>query len=294
MTILVGFSASRHSQAPINLAKQIAESAGEPAVAAAVVERPWPPKDDPVEKEYVEYLTEQARQSLNGVVRALPGEPVPTLVHESSSIPTGLIELVAELNASMVVVGSSSSGLLGRVALGSVTARLVNSAAVPVALAPRGYPEQPNGLRRISASYGAAADINGLISAAADLANKWSLPLRIVSFTVRPMSPFAGRPYTDAESLVVERWAQRTQDEISRQLEGARTSVVAPEVDVVVGSGTDWSEAVESVGWAPGDILALGSGAAGQFAQVFLGSAAAKILRSSPVPVMIMPRPAAA
>ncbi|MGH3582641.1 MAG: universal stress protein, partial [Mycobacterium sp.] len=32
------------------------------------------------------------------------------------------------------------------------------------------------------------------------------------------------------------------------------------------------------------------SGAAGQSARVFLGSAAAKILRHSPVPVMIMPR----
>ena len=34
----------------------------------------------------------------------------------------------------------------------------------------------------------------------------------------------------------------------------------------------------------------LGSGAAAQTAQVFLGSAAAKILRHAPVPVMIVPR----
>ena len=61
MTILVGFSASRQSDASINLAKQIAESAGEPAVAAAIIERPWPPRDDPVEKEYLQYRTEQVR-----------------------------------------------------------------------------------------------------------------------------------------------------------------------------------------------------------------------------------------
>lgn len=294
MTILAGFSASRHSDAPINLAKQIAESAGEPAVAAAIVERVWPPKPDSVEQEYREYLTEQARQSLNAVVRGLPGEPVPAVVHESRSIPIGLIELAAELRASMVVVGSSSSGLLGCIALGSVTGRLVHTAAVPVAIAPRGYPAQPHGLARISASYGAAADVNGLISVTAELAKKWSLPLRIVSFTVRPSSPFGGRPNTDAEALVVDKWARRTRDEISRQLEHARTAVAAPEVEVSIGSGTDWRETVESVGWEPGDILALGSGAAGALAHVFLGSAASKILRHSPVPVMIMPRPAVA
>jgi nucleotide-binding universal stress UspA family protein len=290
MTILVGFSASRQSDASINLAKQIAESAGEPAVAASIIERPWPPRDDPVEKEYLQYRTEQVRNSLNQVARKLPGETVPAVVHESSSVPTGLMELAAELKASLVVVGSSSSGLLGRVALGSVTGRLVHSAAVPVAIAPRGYPVQPTGLRRISASYGGEADINGLIGAAAELAKKWSVPLRIVSFTVRPSSPFGGQPNTAAEDLVVQQWARRTHDEISRQLDSARTLVAAPDVEVVVGSGPDWHNAVESVGWEAGDILALGSGAAGPAAQVFLGSAASKILRYSPVPVVIVPR----
>jgi nucleotide-binding universal stress UspA family protein len=58
----------------------------------------------------------------------------------------------------------------------------------------------------------------------------------------------------------------------------------------VIGSGGSWREAVEAVEWAAGDILVLGSGAAGQTAQVFLGSAAGRILRHSPVPTMIVPR----
>ena len=63
-----------------------------------------------------------------------------------------------------------------------------------------------------------------------------------------------------------------------------------PDVEVVVGTGHDWREAVESVSWETGDLLLLGSGAAGPTAQVFLGSAASKILRHAPVPVMIVPR----
>ncbi len=79
-------------------------------------------------------------------------------------------------------------------------------------------------------------------------------------------------------------------DDIAKQLNDVRARVAVPDVDVVVGSGHDWREAVESISWEPGDMLLLGSGAAGQAAHVFLGSAASKILRHAPVPVMIVPR----
>jgi nucleotide-binding universal stress UspA family protein len=114
--------------------------------------------------------------------------------------------------------------------------------------------------------------------------------LRIVSFTVRPVPMFAGAIETSAEDLVIEQWSRRTFDEIIKQLNAVRARIPVPDVDVVVGTGYDWREAVESVSWEAGDMLALGSGAAGQVAQVFLGSAASKILRHAPVPVMIVPR----
>ena len=63
-----------------------------------------------------------------------------------------------------------------------------------------------------------------------------------------------------------------------------------PDVDVVMGTGTEWRDAVDDIAWEPGDMLLLGSGAAGPLAQVFLGTAASKILRHAPVPVMIVPR----
>jgi nucleotide-binding universal stress UspA family protein len=291
MTILAGFSASRQGSAPINLAAQIARGTGEKVVAAAVVERPWPPRGDPVEDEYLRYVTSEAAQSLDRVVGQLPGDlDIPTVVHQSTSIPMGLIELTGIHGANLVVVGSSSSGLLGRVALGSVTERLVHTAAVPVAIAPRGYPRQPGPLRRLTAAYGGEADINGLIPAVAELTKDWSVSLRIVSFTVRPVTMFRGSIERSAEDLVVEQWSRRMYDDIVKQLNAVRERIPVPDVDVVVGSGRDWREAVENVPWAAGDMLVLGSGAAAQAARVFLGSAASKILRHSPVPVMIVPR----
>ena len=291
MTIIAAISASRQGTAPLHLAAQIARSTGDKIVAAAVVERPWPPRADPVEDEYLGYVTSQARQSLERMVGRLPAElDTWVVVHQSTSVPTGLTDLAAEIGAELVVVGSSSSGLLGRVALGSVTNRLVHTAAVPVAIAPRGYPLGPDPIRRLTAAYGGEADINGLIPAAAELATQWPVQLRIVSFTVRPVRMFGGSIESSAEDLVVQQWSRLTFDDIAKQLNAVRDRISVPDVDVVVGTGHDWREAVEDVPWEAGDMLLLGSGAAGQAAQVFLGSAASKILRHAPVPVMIVPR----
>jgi len=291
MTIIAAISASRQGTAPLHLAAQIARSTGDKVVAAAVVERPWPPRADPVEDEYLGYVTSQARQSLERMVGKLPAElDTWVVVHQSTSVPTGLTDLAAEIGAELVVVGSSSFGLLGRVALGSVTERLVHTAAVPVAIAPRGYPLGPDPIRRLTAAYGGEADINGLIPAAAELATQWPVQLRIVSFTVRPVRMFGGSIESSAEDLVIQQWSRRTFDDIAKQLNAVRDRISVPDVDVVVGTGHDWREAVEDVPWEAGDMLLLGSGAAGQAARVFLGSAASKILRHAPVPVMIVPR----
>jgi nucleotide-binding universal stress UspA family protein len=129
-----------------------------------------------------------------------------------------------------------------------------------------------------------------LVAASAELAERWSARLRIASFTVRPVTMFSGAIETAAEDLVVKQWARSTQQGITAQLETVRSGLGSREVDVVIGAGATWRDAVEAIEWGAGDILVLGSGAAGPVAQVFLGSAAAKILRHAPVPTLIMPR----
>ena len=291
MTILAGVSWSRQGSAPLNLAAQISRNTGDKIIATAIVERPWPPKNDPGEDEYLGYVSRKAQQSLEQLVSMLPADlDISVVVHQSTSIPTGLTDLAAAQQADLVVVGSSSAGLLGRVALGSVTDRLVHTAVVPVALAPRGYPLSVDPVRRLTAAYGGQADVVGLIATCAELAKKWSVRLRIASFTVRPTTMFSGSIEPSAEDLVVEQWSRRTFDEIAKQLNDVRASIAIPDVEVVIGTGHDWREAVETIAWETGDILLLGSGAAGPAAQVFLGSAASKILRHAPVPVMIVPR----
>ena len=61
----------------------------------------------------------------------------------------------------------------------------------------------------------------------------------------------------------MQQWSRRTHDDIVKQLNDVREHMAVPDVDVVVGSGHDWQAAVDSVPWDTGDMLVLGSGAAG-------------------------------
>ncbi|MHA3020624.1 universal stress protein [Mycobacterium sp. BMJ-28] len=290
-SIIAGFSSSRQGRAPLYLAAQIARSTGARIIATAIVERSSPHRADPIDDEYFRYITAKAADSLEQVVADQPGDlDITIAVHQSTSIPSGLTELAAEHSAQLVVLGSSTSGLLGRVDLGAVTDRLVHTASVPVAIAPRGYPQQAIPITRLTAAFGGAAESVGLIAASAELCSTWSAHLRIASFTVRPLTMYGSALQCSAEDLVVEQWSRRTSDDIVSQLSTIRDHIDVPDVDIVVGSGHEWREAVDNISWRAGDVLVLGSGAAGQSAQVFLGSAASKILRHAPVPVMIVPR----
>jgi nucleotide-binding universal stress UspA family protein len=64
-------------------------------------------------------------------------------------------------------------------------------------------------------------------------------------------------------------------------------------VEAVVGRGETWEEALEDIEWQDGDVLVVGSSSIGPVARVFLGSRASRIVRDSPVPVIVVPRAAA-
>ncbi len=291
MTIIAGFSASRQSSAPLHLAAEIARTTGEKIIATAVLESGSSLGADQLEREYQTHLAAQTMRSLEAVItQTRSGVDVTPMVRHATSVPRGLMEIAAEYGADIVVLGSSSAGLVGRIALGSVTERLVHTASVSVAIAPRGYVQGSLPVQRLTAAYGGSADTAKLIQTVAEMSTRWHTPMRIASFTVRPPWVFGGAIEHSAEDLVTHQWAQRTTQSVDRQLQAARASLTIPDVDLVIGTGIDWNDAVNDVAWKPGDLLVLGSGAAGPLAQVFLGSAGSKILRHAPVPVMIVPR----
>jgi nucleotide-binding universal stress UspA family protein len=189
----------------------------------------------------------------------------------------------------MIVVGTSSAGLFGHISLGSVTNRLLHSSPVAIALAPRGFRSQPGAkVKRVTAAYDGSA--SGLLLAAARVAARVGASLRIASFAVWSRPAYTTRLGTDSEDLVLQEWITDLETSAHAALEQVEELAKVPRhVETVVGHGESWEEAIDDVGWDDDDVLVVGSSAVGPITQVFLGSRGAKILRNSPVPVVVVP-----
>ena len=125
-----------------------------------------------VDAEYREYLDETAGEALDRARERLPAGVSATYVrHSARSAAVGLLELAEEHQAKVIVLGSSSHGSFGHVALGSVTDRLVHSSPVTLAFAPRGFRCRPDlTVSRATAAYGGSAGADELVLAAANVA----------------------------------------------------------------------------------------------------------------------------
>lgn len=292
MTVLLGLPRTRGATATVQLGAQLARSLGEELVVCTVVPAPWPAGVARVDAEYQQHLDEAAAAAITRAREATPADvPASFHVERARSTPAGLLDVVERTGASLLVLGSGRSGGLGRVSFGGVTERLLHSSPVPVALAPRGFRCRPAAnVRRVTAAFGAAEGSAELVLAAAEVAGRLGVPLRVASFAVRPRTPLTAGIGSRAESSVVQEWVadvERAQHDVL-----ARVAALpgAPAASAVVGHGTDWDDALEDVGWDDGDVLTVGSSSVGPLARVFLGSRSSKIVRSSPVPVVVVPR----
>ena len=89
-----------------------------------------------------------------------------------------------------------------------------------------------------------------------------------------------------AEDSILEQLASQARETLA-QLK--TDGVVGDDVELQVVTGNGWDEALDAADWQDGDLLAIGTSPVGGIARVFLGSRGSKILRHSPVPVLVLP-----
>jgi nucleotide-binding universal stress UspA family protein len=143
----------------------------------------------------------------------------------------------------------------------------------------------------VTAAYAASEGAEELVVAVAGVAARVGAALRIASFAVRPRTPLTAGVGSRAEDSVLNVWSAdvtRAQEKVLAEV--SRLPHAPATVSRVIGHGTDWAEALEDIGWDDGSILAVGSSPAGPLERVFLGSRSSKIVRQSPVPVVVLPR----
>lgn len=292
MTIVVGHVAGKGGDAPLRLAVAAARSMRTSLTVATIVPKPWTtPSSVRSDSQYATWAGELAAESAEEAkhcIAALPdGVNVRYRSHAGRSASGGLAQVAEDLDADLLVLGSSADGPLGRVVVGSTAGRLLHSSSVPVAIAPRGYRGAPlPGLSRITCAYPGTAEAVHVVQRVAELAEQLKVPMRVVTFAVRGRSMYPPEVGLHAEDSILAAWEERAREPLA-QLRA--DGVVGQDIALQVIGGNGWEQALDAAEWQGGEILALGTSPRGDLKRVFLGSRGTKIMRHSPVPVLVLP-----
>lgn len=292
MTAVVGYLTGKAGASPLHLAVGTARTLQTSLAVATVVPRPWmTPSPARIDAEYAQYAAQLAATSAEQarrIIAELDGDLEVTF-HKFAhrSVSDGLMEAVESLNAEALVLGSAADGKLGQVVVGSTADRLLHSCPVPLAVSPRGYRRpKSGGLSRITCAYPGTRDAVDVVERIAALTQRLGVAMRVVTFAVRGRSMYPPLVGLDNEDLVLQEWIEQAQESL-RQLKA--DDVIGEDAEIVVASGSAWGEALDSIEWIEGEVLAVGTSPAGAVRRVFLGERGSKILRYSPVPVLVLP-----
>src|SRR5918994_242261 len=289
MNYLVALTAMGGRDA-LYLGRMLARSGDVTLSVCVVVPQTWDhPSPARVDAEYAAFLDRYAEEAIAGAREFL--RDTVRAEYTSTTAPSateGLIATATERGAVLIALGSARHGPLGRFTLGGITNEMLHVSPVPVALAPRGYrPSSEARLRRVTCAFSGSTQSRSAFDAAVQLGRRHRVPLRLTTFVVHDRQMYPSQVGYDAEAMVAEQWRAQAMEAQEKALATLPDDV---EVEAGVVSGRDWEEALDSLPWEEGEVLVVGSSRLGPVARVFLGSNSTKIIRSSPVPVLVIPR----
>ncbi|WP_022917393.1 universal stress protein [Ruania albidiflava] len=179
-----------------------------------------------------------------------------------------LLEHLEAQTPRVVVLGASASATLGRVSLGSTVERVLDGAACPVVVTPKGYAAHGSLAGPVAVAYDGSAESDGAVQHAARLAEQLGRTVRVVSV--------ADGSLPSTQALAVGDVADHLPVPATGEVLPLRGSVAAVLADL------------------PGErpsMLVCGSRGRGRVRRVFLGSVSARVVRTAGYPVLVVPRP---
>jgi nucleotide-binding universal stress UspA family protein len=205
---------------------------------------------------------------------------------ESPSPARGLHELASEDRATLLVLGSTHRGPIGRVLVGSVGELLLMGAPCAVTVAPKGYAKQTDdGIDRVAVGFSGSAESRGALSSAAVLAQAWGARLAVIGIAETRGHVRHRRESDDTEGGLTGDLEQ----EIEEAVKGLPANI---EVERSIIEG-DPIKSLSSAS-ADTDLMIIGSRGYGPMHHVLLGSVSAKLMRSVASPILVVPRGARA
>jgi nucleotide-binding universal stress UspA family protein len=194
----------------------------------------------------------------------------------SSSVGRGLHELADGLGADLLVLGSSSRGLLGRVVLGDDTHASLNGAPCAVAIAPAGYGDGSRAIAEVGVGYDGSPESEVALEVARVIAAAHAAGLsacEVVSVPTSVLGP-GPLPLSDTTDRLVRGARDRIDD-----LGGVRSHAVygQPAEELAIFS-------------ASVDLLVVGSRGYGPLGRLVHGSTSAQLVRKARCPLLVLPR----
>jgi len=296
MTLVVGFPPGKDDWSSIELGATLAKSADTDLLVVTVVPSVWPtPVAGHTDREFEDWAEHQGAAAV-AEAKAILAEHCPDLAAVARwtpgrSVASTLLEQAEEVDARMVVVGSGSTGSYGRVHPGAIGDWLLHFSHIPVAVATHGYAASERGrVRRVSCAFRGDERSFETVERTAAICADIGAALRLVTFAVRGRTVYTAGVGVGAEDMVLDRWISQATAAQADALKTLEESGNAPsEVDSVVAIGRSWGAAIDRLDWDHDEVLVVGSSTAGVIERIFLSSNASKIVRHSPVPVVVVP-----
>lgn len=284
MHLTVGYLATPTGDDGIALASALAKTF-DATVDVLLVVREELPDGHPGRAQYQELLVKRGEQWISRAVSRLSGDGVSagSTVAVGDSFAQSLIDFAQQKSSDLIVVGGARDGFFGRHTIGPVAGALLHSSPIPVALAPRGYAEDPDEvIEAVTAAVPTRASDDNPLPFAMTLASAAELPIRMLSLVSAENLSEAGNAREVRRLQVAS-----VQENLTAAVRALPDS---QEITSQVADGWTLESALKKLNWDDGDLLVVGSSRFAAPQRIFLGSTAARILAGVDVPVIVVPR----
>jgi nucleotide-binding universal stress UspA family protein len=261
-------------------------STGDVPIVATVYPEEHPLGAGRVDVEWATYVREQA-EIIQDNARAEVGDAALYRNVASTSAAHGLADLAEDVEAAMVIVGTSRETGLARTLLGSSAERLLHGATVPVTIVPLGWRRAaPDRISSVGVAYIDTRDAREALRMAVRVAQR--VPARLTLYTVLGQS-------SERYSYLIGRRDEHAYVEIAREsfskaLEFAAAGIppeLEPRTVLLEGPVV---ESLAALGPDDVDLLMCGSRGYGPARRVLLGGVSSRLIRRARLPVAVIPR----
>jgi nucleotide-binding universal stress UspA family protein len=288
--VVIGYDGSEASEDAVAFGLTWCRSTGDVPIVATVYPEEHPLGAGRVDAEWASYVREQA-ESIQDQARTTVGDVALYRTVASTSAAHGLADLAEDVEAVLVIVGTTQQTGLSRALLGSSTERLLHGATAPVTIVPPGW--RQSALDRISSigvAYLDTRDGREALRMAVRAATR--IPAQLTLYSVLGQS-------SERYSYLVGRTEEqafwdKARDSFGKAL-GFAAAGVPPELEprTVLLEGAI-VESLAELGPNDVDMLVCGSRGYGPARRVLLGGVSNRLIRRARLPVTVVPRAATA